>query len=417
MNERERRLVKILGVFMAFGAVPLSAWWFWGTLQEKDKEIEKAGKQVTLLKLLGTTAARSQHYREGLRSISLPADPNVAEREYKKWLMGLGQKHFETPEVSADRSAKIAPKKTEIAQVTRYTLKVQKGRLEKLLNFLADFYAYPCVHRITSLKIIPDRTGENANKPASTFAFTISIDAMAVAGAEDSIDMSARTLADVEPDVFSTDLKVLAEFKDAIAKRNIFGAPNTPPEISKIGERRIYSDEKLNLAISARDPDETDELQFKLTDSNMSDVVLEQKPGARSATLTGPTLGVGEYKFVVMVADSGLPSKTAQEEFKIVVEDRPPPPPRNDPPPRVTPKFDPAVATYISAIVGDKDGVTRVWIDVKPTGQLLKLAVGDSFEVGTVKGTVKEIRRRSVILDVNNEPWELFLSDRLKSND
>ena len=76
--------------------------------------------------------------------------------------------------------------------------------------------------------------------------------------------------------------------------------------------------------------------------------------------------------------------------IKIAVADPPPPPVAQTPPPRKL-DFDPAMHSFISAIL-QANGNWQVWVSIRTEGKVLRLAEGDAVAVGSVKGTLAAIR-------------------------
>ena len=108
---------------------------------------------------------------------------------------------------------------------------------------------------------------------------------------------------------------------------------------------------------------------------------------ASSGKLTWTPRTNGKYEFLVRATDDGWPAKSTKDELLVVtVEDPPVPPPEA---PRKL-AFDDAKHTFLSAVI-DVSGTGQIWLSIRPKGQTLKLAVGDTFEIGSVKGTIISI--------------------------
>ena len=143
----------------------------------------------------------------------------------------------------------------------------------------------------------------------------------------------------------------------------------------------------------------------------MQGAKIEQDKGDDSATLTTPDLDVGRYTFVVAVKDDGYPSKVDRQEFQIEIEE-----PREKAVPEPEPEFDPSLATYITGVVRNTQGVELAFVHVKPTGELLKLAVGEAFEIGTVQGFVVLINDGKVVMEINGEEKEFRPGQKLNAS-
>lgn len=93
-----------------------------------------------------------------------------------------------------------------------------------------------------------------------------------------------------------------------------------------------------------------------------------------------------------------------------------PPPPRQpsvferrpEPPP-----FDPSKFTFLTAIAGPPDRL-EAWLLCRPTGKLFQLRVGDSFEVGTVRGTIRRLEPRRAELEIGGQAYTMGLGENLR---
>ena len=65
-----------------------------------------------------------------------------------------------------------------------------------------------------------------------------------------------------------------------------------------------------------------------------------------------------------------------------------------------------SIACHVRYGRGSKYTGRGIGVHVKPTGELLKLAVGDAFEIGTVQGFVVLINDGKVVMEVNGEEKE-----------
>ena len=74
--------------------------------------------------------------------------------------------------------------------------------------------------------------------------------------------------------------------------------------------------------------------------------------------------------------------------------------------------FDPADFTFLTGINGINE-VQEAWFTIRTTGEVLKLKVGQRFEVGDFQGTVAEIDERDVVIDSDGERWLLTLGEHL----
>jgi hypothetical protein len=94
----------------------------------------------------------------------------------------------------------------------------------------------------------------------------------------------------------------------------------------------------------------------------------------------------------------------------------PPPVAKKDDPKPVEPKppgFDVAKFAFLTAIlqVGERP---QIWVNVRTTGQILKLAEGDKFDIGNLHGTVKRIDEKAVELEADGKRLLVALGENLR---
>lgn len=77
------------------------------------------------------------------------------------------------------------------------------------------------------------------------------------------------------------------------------------------------------------------------------------------------------------------------------------------------PQFDPARYAYLTAILR-VSGQPEAWINVRPTGELLRLRQGDVLRVGAFRGTVIRIAERHIELDCDGKPCQVALGSSLR---
>ncbi len=93
----------------------------------------------------------------------------------------------------------------------------------------------------------------------------------------------------------------------------------------------------------------------------------------------------------------------------VVRTERKPPPP---PPPK--PKFDDSEHAFVTAIVQSGDKL-QAWINVRTTGELLRVKAGDPFEVGLMSGEIRDVTAKRLVLQTaDNTLLEIDLGDSLR---
>lgn len=378
---------------------------------------------------------------------ALSSDSLTARASLQSWLVATAEEFFIPDTVLVRPLGNRTMRDQAREQVgEQISFRVSaRGDLKQLTGFLHRFYSMNTLHRIATLNVKP-------REDSKLLDLVFIVDALSLAGAmegEDSeqalaaarnqiamtnvlsataIGPFASVASAASPvvakssythnvanklwrDIFSNEAperfaytdNSYEDYADLILTRNLFGEVNSRPEFASIRPSTGTTDRRYSLQIKASDPDEFDRLQFSLIGEAPDDANLLNSSDGDSATLTFTPPEAGQYEFTVSVADDGLPSKRVEETFTVTVNDPKPPTPKPTPPP--PPKFDFAKYTEVQAFLRGRDGTWEVWLHVKPRDEApLELNVGDTFEIGSVKGRIQDIGPTSVIIEVNGEP-------------
>lgn len=399
LNPRERKLVILILVLGPLLLLPLGGLMLWNSLDAKRKQIIALEKVKSDLELNRMRWVKAEQRRTELRKFSLPTDPTVARTAYKDWLQETSNKAFGEGNATVKHQNDVARKHKEFDVYWRSDFNVStRATLDQLMNFLDSFEQLDCLHRIDRLTIQPI-VDIQKQEPTKLLTLKIDISAIAVAGADVRENLRAP-VETAEIDLVGVDAETRQAWRDRILRRNVFGLPNNAPQLTRAGTRRFKIGDRMELPITARDADEADKLTFELIDPPMTGVTLEPDTRGNSARLVLPgDLAVGSYTFTVAVSDDGLPPKSDRHEFSVEVEEAPTPEPEREP----EAPFDPSVATFVTGVVKDRDGVRQVFIDIKPLGETLRLGEGETFEVGTVKGRVVSLENGRAVLEIDGE--------------
>jgi len=100
------------------------------------------------------------------------------------------------------------------------------------------------------------------------------------------------------------------------------------------------------------------------------------------------------------------PPPKPKPKVEIVEKTTPLPPPK--------PAFDEAKFAYVTGILQDTAGEMQVWMQVRTTGETLKLHVGDSFKLGASSGEVVRIDARQVVLSLGKEHLLVSLGESVR---
>lgn len=385
-NPRERVLAIALGgvftlvvLWMGYSRLSVSYTTRYTAIAGLEKKIKERKKVEREAVLAGTRMA-------AYRRISLPTNLEVARSEYQNWLLEcVGNARLANPQVN------VGPTRTLTNLCSEFTFIVGgRGDLQQAVGLLYDFYQPGYLHRISriSLKPVPESKQLDVS-------LTIHAIALEKADEKDQLPPIAGNRLS-QPD--------LAAYQQSIVGRNLFGKPNTPPRLAGAGRKDATLQRELEVELRGTDADPLDKLSYALESSADPGARLDPKSGKFRWTPKSK----GDYEFVVAVTDDGIPAKTAKEKLVIRVND--PPPPEKPAPPKLA--FDHAKFAVLTGIVS-ASGESEAWLHVRPTGQMLKLHLGDKFEVGSVSGTVIDINPDGLVYESGSAQKQLLKGQTL----
>ncbi len=155
-------------------------------------------------------ARQAEQQLEAWRRRSLPANAETAASLYQNWLLQTARDAGFT---SVTIDAALGRGRPEVFQVVRLNLQAAAG-LEELTAFLHRFYRAGYLHQIAILGVVPEGRG-------GRLSVQMTIEALSLPTAKRADELpeapSDRALA------------TLDEYRDAIAKRNLFAAYQPPP--------------------------------------------------------------------------------------------------------------------------------------------------------------------------------------------
>ena len=365
MNSRERILAVSVGSALAL----LIAFWGWTRISDmyafRQTAITNLEKELADQRKVERQTTAAQFRMRNYQERSLPPSPTEARSLYQTWLFDLfwkaGMSH---PQVTMGKG------KEERKLFTSQVFSAQgKGTLPQVVQLLHGFYSADYMHRITKLHIKPIKDSKDLE---------LNVDFEAL-----SLERAPATTTLQERPADRLALPKLEDYVRIISERNLFGPANRAPQISGLGNQKAIRGRGVDIAARGSDPDKLDTLSYKMVKTGAPDARLDPSSGK----LTWTPRTNGKYEFLVRATDDGWPAKSTKDELLVVtVEDPPVPPP--EPPRKLA--FDDAKFTFLSAVI-DVSGTGQIWLSIRPKGQTLKLAVGDTFEIGSVKGTIISI--------------------------
>ncbi|KAA5543655.1 cadherin repeat domain-containing protein [Roseiconus nitratireducens] len=385
MNQRERILAILVGGLFVLG---IGQWGFnkyrtaIDTRQNRLQSLED--QRMRLMEKQNQGALADRQMGEYLvRSVS--SDTEQARSTYQRWLFDIVEKHnIRAAKVSADR---ITPVSDLYHQMSFQLTGV--AQMPQIIALIHDVQAKDYLHRIRELNIKPIKSGEG-----------LSVDLMI-----DVMSLNDAPVDAVEPttDSWRVDPKSVA-YSEPILNRNLFEPPNKAPSYS--GDRTLQATVGRNEAfpLAFKDP-EGQTVTYELVDAPDS-VSLDP----RSGTLRVQSDELKQFDVVVKAIDSGYPTRTVEQSLVVKIVE---PPPKEEEP-EVEPEFDDAKQTYLTGLVQGANDWTA-WMNVRTRGKTLKLRVGDEFEIGSVRGVVREINSDHVKIDIGDRTVTLTSGGTLKS--
>jgi hypothetical protein len=368
MNARERVLGLVVGLLLAAVVLYLINSWVSGQFRARRDAIaavEGKIKQKEREVRQGIAAAKKVRLFE---QRSLPPQPSVARSEYPTWLLQEAERvGLADPQVVNGPVVQSNKVRDFFVQQT-FSL-TGRAPLPKVVEMLGVIYSADYAHRIGKLSLRPV-------KDSKDLEITLAIEALSLRGAPLATKLHGRK---------SERLALpLEDFVRVIGERNLFGPPNVAPKFGGSSSAYATTGQRFETTLKASDPNPYDRVVYKLLEAGDKLARLDSASGRLSFTPSK----AGEYAFVVEARDDGLPQGVSSVKFTVRASDPPPPkPPEPAPPPKLA--FDLAKYTDLTAVI-EVNGQPEVWLHVRPLGQMLKLHVGDKFDLGSIKNAVIE---------------------------
>jgi hypothetical protein len=348
-------------------------------LEVKRQQIDLLDEEIGQQMLAVRRGSLAREKLNSLRPRSLPSNPDLARDMYQSWLTQLES------EVGLP-GATITPSRDSQVQ-DAYTIREfnfsTRGRLDQLVELLYAFYASGFSHRISTLDVTPD--------PQQPYALDIKMTIQALS----LIDAPASQPL---PATAAHQLESLDSYLAVILERNIFSGPNAPPQLAARQRESVELGRELVYSVGASDPEGLP-LSYRL---------LEGPDSARIDQLSGRLSWrpreLGEFQFRVEVTDDGIPQRSAQQLVTVQVVEPPPPAPEPErrPPP---PTFDAGRQAFVTALIIRSDGRSEVWLNSRIEDRRLQLRVGDTLEVGQIKGRVVGITPKFMEVESDGQRW------------
>ena len=382
MNEREKNLVKIIGAILVMYLLWAGYGRYQSAVSQRTRLISQlTSRQKELSEKINMGAVADGTFGE-YRARSLPSNVEAADSQYRKWLLALVHgREMDNVDVSKATSRTISG----IYQKFDFGIKGSMD-LPALIGMMHDFYAKDYLHRIRELSISPRKGG---------FTVSMKVDAIGLANAPNDLPERPEPSYRVDADAQA--------YIDAIMNRNLYEPPNQAPRYS--GGRSIEAivGRDSPTPLTFKDPEGHD-VRFELAEEPPEFVRLD----SRSGTLRVKSDVTQEFELLVRAIDSGYPPQTTEQTITVRVVDPPPPPVA----PPAEPSFDDASQTVLTALLQVR-GDWTAWMHVRTRDETLKLKIGDTFEIGTLKGTIFDVTPRYATLEIDGRRFELRPSGNL----
>ncbi|WP_425616407.1 hypothetical protein NA78x_000053 [Anatilimnocola sp. NA78] len=372
MSERERLLAIVVGACAAVIAVWMGWGFYAGMVKYRRDNISALSKEVADQTAQIRTITKATKKLNEYEARSLPPDTALARSLYQSWLLNKLQDAGLRDQLVSPNGQR--PQEKNFVQQT-FTVN-GKGRYEQIVKLLHDLYSVDMLHRVSRVSLKPVKDSKELD-------LQLTLDAL-------SLYSAAPTTKLNETPAKRLKLPTLLEYQNSIVGRNIFAPPNKLPQVSGLGRQRGTTNRSFELSAKASDPDPLDKVLFELVKSPIKDAKLNAD-GKFSFT----PRKAGEYEFEIAVRDDNFPPRPKTEKLIVTVTD-PLPEKKPDPPPPVDPDAEPKLAfdhakhTVLSAVISvGAEG--EIWLYVRPTAQLLKLHKDEPFEIGSIRGTVRQI--------------------------
>ena len=362
MNQRERMLAVAVG---CLGAI-LALWFGWayvdGQFRTRRQKVEGLEREIAGFKRQVMQSQVAVRKLGEYEDRSLPPNAEEAKSLYQDWLLArIKEAGFVEPQVQANASKKQG----ELYVEHNFEI-TGKASLRQAVDLLHSIYSADYLHRITTLTLKPVKDSRQLN-------VTINIDAASMTTAPEATALhqhKSQRLA----------LQTKEDYYAAILGRNLFGPQNQPPKVSINGSKDLPINRAASLAVKGTDPDPDDKVTYRLVEAPAPEAKFDEKTGQ----LIWTPKELGKYKLVVEVQDNGYPRRPVRQEIALnVVEARP----ETRPPPG----FDQSKFTVLSGVI-EVDGERQIWLHNRTRQDgMLKLRVGDDFEIGSIKGVIESI--------------------------
>lgn len=393
MNQREKLLAIVAGGILAIFLIMTMIPRMMGSYAQRKTTITKLRSDIRAKETARDELRVNTNTLQKLREQSLCRDPDLAQSQYKTWLIKMVKEDVGLDNVVIG-SGTI--QKTGDLYL-KHTFKVTgKGDLGQLTELLYNFYRANYLHRIRQLSVAPMAREKNQ------LQLIFSIDALSLQSVALDKNLSEETSDLLEQE----DIKF---YIDRIVQRNLFGPGNEyGPRFSRRASQTIEVNQSKAFKLSASDKDGIASYEVVKHNLPEEEATIDWD---QEGNVTIMSKKAGTYVLEVRATDKGLPAKTS-EITKVTISIREPAPPREV---RVEPpKFDFANTAFFIASV-EVGGQPEAWVKRRESGETLKLHIGDVVSIGSIKGKIVRISLKELELAEGNERLTIQAGKALSS--
>jgi cellobiose-specific phosphotransferase system component IIA len=121
----------------------------------------------------------------------------------------------------------------------------------------------------------------------------------------------------------------------------------------------------------------------------------------------------GDAKRLKLASADAYKKSLAERDIVTAYASPRPTPPRERKEPSTPPKYDESELAYFSGAVSSGSG-WQAWINVRSTGETLRLASGDPVKIGALDGKIESVEERSLVFKTGDKRFRVALGQSLR---
>jgi hypothetical protein len=369
------------------------------SLAQKNQRLNSLTSELGQLKIdkeLGELA--TQRYAGYLQQ-SLPAAVESSVTQYQLWLqelvesIGISSFSVDVKNRDVPESAVGADPLRPVFDLFRFEITRCVCSLRQLTELLFQLNQARILHRIKDLTITANTEGTGARAtPTGELVVRMTIEVVCMRDAD-----ATRAF---ETEVCDNPRRTLAEYHSIVTRRDLFGLPNSSPEITAASRHEFEVGDNVRIELGGEDDDSAQELTYELLDVQYELADEDARFDRSQIVMTDGEVQMGRlpegnYRFTVRLTDNGWPNKSDEQSFDVQVDPRPVE--------KVIPARPEARDTQITGRTTRDRVIPQIWIRIKPQDRTLMLVEGESFQLDNKTWTIEKILADSVLIDCDGE--------------